>query len=69
VRSRERDDSRGPLALFFHFLPFTLPKILLGYSKKIDDSGCPQAQQIIFASLVYKHRLVDFEKTIIQVVA
>jgi hypothetical protein len=51
VRSRERDGSHGPLALFIHFLTFTLPKILLGCSNVIDETGVPQAQQRIFGLL------------------
>jgi hypothetical protein len=52
VRSQERDGSRDPLALFIHVLPFTLPKIIFGCRKEIEDSGDPQAQQSIFGILV-----------------
>jgi hypothetical protein len=48
VRSRERDDSLWPMALFIHFLPFTMSKMLLVCSKEIDDSGGTQAQESIF---------------------
>jgi hypothetical protein len=47
----QKDGSRGPLAIFIHFLPFTLPKMLLGCSKEIDDSGGPPTQQSIFGLL------------------
>jgi hypothetical protein len=37
-----------------HFLPFTLPKILLGCSKENDNSGDSQVQQTIFGLLGVK---------------
>jgi hypothetical protein len=59
---------RGPLALFIHFLPFTLPKMLLVFCKEIDDSRGPQGQQSIFGLLgVSVYDLLSSRKRLFRV--
>jgi hypothetical protein len=47
--------TRGLLSLFIYFLHLTLPKILLGSSKLMYDSGVKQTSKVFLASLAYKY--------------